>query len=56
MTADTAAYADYFRSMLDAGNLLPPAQFEGIFLSTEHTEADLLKTIADHYQALKNMK
>lgn len=56
MTADTAAYADYFRSILDAGNLLPPAQFEGIFLSTEHTEADLLKTIADHYQALKNMK
>jgi glutamate-1-semialdehyde 2,1-aminomutase len=56
MTSDTALYASYFRSMLDAGNLLPPAQFEGIFLSTEHTEADLIKTIADHYAALKNLK
>ncbi|WKY47435.1 glutamate-1-semialdehyde 2,1-aminomutase [Eubacteriaceae bacterium ES3] len=56
MTSDTNAYASYFRAMLDAGNLLPPAQFEGIFLSTQHNEADLLKTIEDHFKTLKNMK
>ena len=54
MQSDTKAYANYFRAMLEAGNLLPPAQFEGIFLSTAHTEADLEKTIGDHYLALKN--
>lgn len=55
MTSDTKAYTKYFKSMLDAGNLMPPAQFEGIFLSSAHTKADIEKTIADHYQALKNL-
>ena len=41
--------------MLDAGNLMPPAQFEGIFLSAAHTKADIEKTIADHYQALLSL-
>ncbi|HEY5557853.1 glutamate-1-semialdehyde 2,1-aminomutase [Acetobacterium sp.] len=56
MTSDTNAYTRYFKSMLDAGNLLPPAQFEGIFLSTAHTIEDIQKTIEDNYQALKNLK
>ncbi len=38
---DTNAYATYFRAMLDQGILLPPAQFEGLFLSTAHTKAQL---------------
>ncbi|MDW7662693.1 MAG: glutamate-1-semialdehyde 2,1-aminomutase, partial [Bacillota bacterium] len=38
---DTNAYATYFRAMLERGILLPPAQFEGLFLSTAHTEAQL---------------
>ena len=55
MTSDTKAYTKYFKSMLDAGNLMPPAQFEGIFLSAAHTKVDIEKTIADHYQALKSL-
>lgn len=55
MQSDTKAYARYFREMLNAGNLMPPAQFEGIFLSTAHSEADLEKTIGDHYNALKSI-
>ncbi|MBE0450775.1 MAG: glutamate-1-semialdehyde 2,1-aminomutase [Clostridia bacterium] len=38
---DTNAYATYFRAMLERGILLPPAQFEGLFLSTAHTKAQL---------------
>ncbi len=38
---DTEAYAAFFGAMLDRGFLLPPAQFEGLFLSTAHTQADL---------------
>ncbi len=55
MTSDTKAYTKYFKAMLDAGNLMPPAQFEGIFLSAAHTKADIEKTITDHYQALLSL-
>jgi glutamate-1-semialdehyde 2,1-aminomutase len=56
MTSDTEAYAEYFKYMLDTGNLMPPAQFEGIFLSAAHTMEDIDKTIEDHYQALMQLK
>lgn len=35
----------YFRSMLEQGISLPPSQFEGLFLSTSHSYADLDRTI-----------
>ena len=44
--SDTSRYANYFTKMLSAGIYLPPSQFEACFLSTEHTEKDLDKTIA----------
>ena len=33
---DTMAYGAFFREMLKRGVLLPPAQFEGLFLSAAH--------------------
>lgn len=39
--ADTAAFARFFRGMLDQGIYLPPSQFEAMFVSLAHTEADL---------------
>ena len=45
--SDTAAYADYFRFMIDRGNYLGPSQFEACFLSDAHTEAQIKKTLAD---------
>lgn len=42
---DTTLYAEYFRGMLDAGILIPPAQFEGYFLSSAHTEEDINHTL-----------
>ena len=53
MTSDTDMYADYFKKMLDMGNMLPPSQYEGIFVSLAHTEADIDKTIADNRKALE---
>lgn len=41
MKSDTNRYADYFRRMLERGFLLPPSQYEGIFLSAAHTEGDI---------------
>ena len=39
--ADTARFARFFRSMLDEGVYLPPSQFEAMFVSLAHTEADV---------------
>ena len=45
LTADTEAYAAFFRGMLDRGIYPPPSQFEAWFLSGAHTEADVDKTV-----------
>ncbi|MDG5786887.1 glutamate-1-semialdehyde 2,1-aminomutase [Evansella sp. AB-P1] len=38
-------FSTYFKKMLEQGISLPPSQFEGMFLSTKHTEEDIDKTI-----------
>ncbi|MCZ0702419.1 glutamate-1-semialdehyde 2,1-aminomutase [Natronobacillus azotifigens] len=38
-------FARYYRSMIEFGIFLPPSPFEGVFLSTAHTEADIDQTI-----------
>ncbi|MBN2899268.1 MAG: glutamate-1-semialdehyde 2,1-aminomutase [Clostridia bacterium] len=43
--SDTELYARYFRAMLQKGILLPPAQFEGLFLSTAHSNEEIDYTI-----------
>ncbi len=44
-TSDTAAFAAFFRAMLEEGIYLPPSQFEAAFLSAAHSEADIDATI-----------
>lgn len=46
LKSDTAAFARFFRSMLDSRIYLPPSQFEAAFLSAAHTEDDVQKTIS----------
>jgi glutamate-1-semialdehyde 2,1-aminomutase len=43
--ADTARYAAFFRSMLQRGVYLPPAQFEAFFVSLAHTPSDIDATV-----------
>lgn len=43
--SDLGMFARYFRGMMAEGISLPPSQFEGLFLSTEHSEEDIDKTI-----------
>ncbi|MFS0672953.1 glutamate-1-semialdehyde 2,1-aminomutase [Ornithinibacillus sp. 179-J 7C1 HS] len=40
-----AHFNKYYRIMIEEGVFLPPSQFEGLFLSTAHTEEDIEKTI-----------
>ncbi|MBI3696882.1 MAG: glutamate-1-semialdehyde 2,1-aminomutase [Acidobacteria bacterium] len=50
--SDTAAYAKFFRAMLERGVYLPPSQFEAAFLSGAHTDEDIAKTVAAAAEAL----
>lgn len=48
--------ASYYRSMIDEGVFLPPSQFEGLFLSTAHSDEDLEKTIEAARNTFRKMK
>ena len=39
-------YAKYFWGLIERGIYMPCSQFEALFLSTAHTEADIDATIA----------
>jgi glutamate-1-semialdehyde 2,1-aminomutase len=54
MSADTGAYATFFRGMLSRGIYPPPSQFEAWFLSAAHTDSDVKKTIAAARAAMKD--
>lgn len=43
--SNLAHFNKYYRIMIEEGVFLPPSQFEGLFLSTAHTEEDIEKTI-----------
>jgi glutamate-1-semialdehyde 2,1-aminomutase len=45
MQSDTKLYGRYYREMLAAGVYLAPAQFEGMFMSAAHTDADFALTL-----------
>ncbi|WP_144511028.1 glutamate-1-semialdehyde 2,1-aminomutase [Bacillus sp. FJAT-22090] len=44
-TSDLELFAKYFRLMAEEGIYLPPSQFEGLFLSSAHTEEHIEKTV-----------
>jgi len=43
--SDTAAFGRFHRAMLERGVWLPPSQFEAMFLSAAHGEAEVEKTL-----------
>lgn len=55
-TSDTDLFAKMYRNLLEEGVYLPPSQFEGMFLSTKHTEDDIRKTLAAFSNALEKIK
>ena len=42
---DISKFRRFFHAMLERGIYLPPSQFEALFLSAAHTEADIARTI-----------
>ncbi|MGE7593070.1 glutamate-1-semialdehyde 2,1-aminomutase [Peribacillus frigoritolerans] len=55
-TSDLEFFASYYREMANQGIYLPPSQFEGLFLSTAHSDEDIEKTIAAAEQAFAKLK
>jgi glutamate-1-semialdehyde 2,1-aminomutase len=55
LTADTRAYATFFRGMLARGVYPPPSQFEAWFLSGAHSRRDVEKTVKAAYAAMKEV-
>lgn len=51
-TSDTAAFAQFYRGMRERGVFLPPSQFEAMFVSLAHSEADLDRVIAAAHAAM----
>ena len=53
--ADTHRYARFFHGMLGRGVYLAPSQFEALFVSLAHTEADISQTIVSAAQVLQTI-
>ena len=54
--ADQEAFRIWFETMLDEGIYLAPSQFETLFLSGAHTDADIARTIAAAEKAFAAVK
>ncbi|MFY2154896.1 glutamate-1-semialdehyde 2,1-aminomutase [Cytobacillus firmus] len=55
-TSNLEFFAEYYREMANQGVFLPPSQFEGLFLSTAHTDEDIEKTILAAEKAFSKLK
>lgn len=55
-TSNLDFFAQYYREMANQGVFLPPSQFEGIFLSTAHSDEDIEKTITAAENAFSKLK
>lgn len=55
-TSNLEYFASYYRSMANEGVFLPPSQFEGLFLSTAHTDEDIDFTIEAARKAFAALK
>src|SRR5580698_122745 len=50
--SDTKKFAKFFQEMLERGMFLPPSQYEALFVSAAHTDADIDRTIAAARESL----
>jgi glutamate-1-semialdehyde 2,1-aminomutase len=49
---DTRRFAQFFRGVLDRGIFLAPSQFEALFVSSAHTDADIDRTLSAFRESL----
>ncbi|TXK84713.1 glutamate-1-semialdehyde 2,1-aminomutase [Paenibacillus sp. N3.4] len=54
-TSNLSQFNAYFGHLLDLGVSVAPSQFEGMFVSTVHTDEDIALTLAAHREALSRL-
>lgn len=54
-TSNAELFASYFRNMLERGVYMAPSQYEAVFLSTEHTDADIDFSLEQARLVLKDL-
>lgn len=54
-SSDLELFAEYFRLMAEEGIFLPPSQFEGLFISTAHTEEQIAKTVQAFHNVFEKL-
>jgi glutamate-1-semialdehyde 2,1-aminomutase len=55
-TSNLEYFSAYYREMIEQGVFLPPSQFEGLFLSTAHSDEDIEQTIQAAEIAFSKLK
>ncbi|MBC2041439.1 glutamate-1-semialdehyde 2,1-aminomutase [Listeria welshimeri] len=55
-TSNLEFFRNYYREMLNQGIFLPPSQFEGVFISTMHTEKEIDKTLEAFDHTCKTLR
>lgn len=55
-TSNLDYFATYYQEMAEQGVFLPPSQFEGLFISTAHSDEDIEKTIRAAEIAFSKLK
>ena len=53
--SDTTRYSKYFWSLIEQGIYMPCSQFEALFVSATHTEADIQETIQAVHNAMASL-
>jgi glutamate-1-semialdehyde 2,1-aminomutase len=54
--SDTQRFAAFFNEMLARGILLPPSQFEALFVSAAHSQDDIDRTITSARESLRALR
>jgi glutamate-1-semialdehyde 2,1-aminomutase len=52
-TSNTTQFGKFFHAMLERGIYLPPSQYEALFVSAAHSEADIVRTIEAAQESFK---
>jgi glutamate-1-semialdehyde 2,1-aminomutase len=54
--SDSARFATFFQNMLSQGIFIAPSQYEALFISAAHTDADIDRAITAAHQSLASLR
>jgi len=54
--SDSARFATFFQNMLSRGIFIAPSQYEALFISAAHTDADIDRAITAAHESLASMR